>query len=593
MKNKSDNCYIYTRVSTSMQVDGYSLDAQKDKLRKYAEFQNLTIVGEYCDEGKSGKSIEGRPEFLRMLQDIESEKDEVAFVLVFKLSRFGRNAADVLTSLQRMQDYGANLICVEDGIDSSKDSGKLMISVLSAVAEIERENILVQTMEGRRQKAREGKWNGGFAPYGYKLEDGNLVIADDEAEVIRIIYDKYVHTTMGVAKIAIWLNTHGYVKKKRQNNTLDAFAATFVKGVLDNPVYCGKIAYGRRHNERVQGTRNQYHIVKQDDYMLYDGEHEAIVSEAIWLMAKAKREETGVKHPKTHSLEHEHILSGIVCCPVCGSGMYGNVNRKKKKGCSEYYRDYFYYQCKHRKEVDGHRCDYNKQWGQDIINGAVEEVIRKLVQNPTFADAIKEKIGGRIDAGELEKELLTIRKKLRMLIGTKDKLAQQIDHLAFDDPHYDRKFQDLQDRQNAAYDEIALAESELAETQQRIENVQKNRLSVERIYEYLKHFDKLYDKMSDLEKKEFMNSFIERVEIFPEKQPDGRILKHIDFKFPVYYNDQEFDSISWEPKTTGETVCLLVRTNGLHIDIDVCECNKSAKISMETTDVLEYGQEQF
>ena len=66
-----------------------------------------------------------------------------------------------------MQDFGVNLICVEDGIDSSKDSEKLMISVLSAVAEIERENILVQTMEGRKQKAREGKWNGGFTPYGY------------------------------------------------------------------------------------------------------------------------------------------------------------------------------------------------------------------------------------------------------------------------------------------------------------------------------------------------------------------------------------------------------------------------------------------
>ena len=94
---KRMKCYIYTRVSTSMQVDGYSLDAQKDKLRKYAEFQNMLVAGEYCDEGKSGKNIEGRPEFLRMLRDIESGKDGVSFVLVFKLSRFGRNAADVLT----------------------------------------------------------------------------------------------------------------------------------------------------------------------------------------------------------------------------------------------------------------------------------------------------------------------------------------------------------------------------------------------------------------------------------------------------------------------------------------------------------------
>ena len=178
---KQQKCYIYTRASTSMQVEGYSLDAQKDKLRKYADYQEMSIVGEYSDEGKSGKSVEGRPQFKQMLADVESGKDNVDYVLVFKLSRFGRNAADVLSSLQKMQDYGVNLICVEDGIDSSKDVGKLMISVLSAVAEIERENILVQTMEGRRQKAREGRWNGGFAPYGYQLVNGELIIAEDEA----------------------------------------------------------------------------------------------------------------------------------------------------------------------------------------------------------------------------------------------------------------------------------------------------------------------------------------------------------------------------------------------------------------------------
>jgi len=225
---KKRRCYIYTRVSTSMQVEGYSLEAQKERLRKYADFQEMVIVGEYSDEGKSGKSIEGRQEFMQMLRDIEEGKDRVEFVLVYKLSRFGRNAADVLNSLQRMQDFGVNLICVEDGIDSSKDSGKLMISVLSAVAEIERENILVQTMEGRRQKARDGKWNGGFAPYGYKLLNGELEIAEDEAEIIRIIFDKYIHTNMGVNGIAAYLNEHGYKKKKRQNNTLDAFATSFI-----------------------------------------------------------------------------------------------------------------------------------------------------------------------------------------------------------------------------------------------------------------------------------------------------------------------------------------------------------------------------
>ena len=91
--NKKIKCDTYTRVSTTMQVDGYSLDAQKEKLKRYAEFQNMEIVNEYSDEGKSGKSVEGRPEFQRMLDNIENGTDEVQFVLVFKLSRFGRNRA--------------------------------------------------------------------------------------------------------------------------------------------------------------------------------------------------------------------------------------------------------------------------------------------------------------------------------------------------------------------------------------------------------------------------------------------------------------------------------------------------------------------
>ncbi|MBQ9824607.1 MAG: recombinase family protein, partial [Solobacterium sp.] len=136
------------------------------------------------------------------------------------------------------------------GIGSSKDAGKLMIAVLSAVAEIDRENIRAQTMAGREQKAREGKWNGGFAPYGYQLTNGELQIAEDEVEVIRIIYDRYIHTNEGINGVASYLNKHGYVKKMRQNNTIPGFSAHFVKNVLDNPIYMGKIAFGRHKTEK-------------------------------------------------------------------------------------------------------------------------------------------------------------------------------------------------------------------------------------------------------------------------------------------------------------------------------------------------------
>ena len=511
-----------------------------------------------------------------MLQDIEDCKDDVSYVLVFKLSRFGRNAADVLNSLQLMQDFGVNLICVEDGINSAKESGKLMISILSAVAELERENILVQTMEGRRQKAREGKWNGGFAPYGYKLVDGSLAIAEDEAEMIRLIFDKYIHTDMGANGVAEYLNNHGYKKKQRQNNTLTTFAPSFIKGVLDNPVYMGKLAYGRRATEKIQGTRNEFHVVKQEEFPIYDGEHDAIISEEDFMLAKEKRERTGFKREKTHSLEHEHILSGILKCPVCGGSMYANVNRKKKSDGS-YYKDFFYYACKHRIKLDGHHCDYHRQWGQDKVNAAVEETVKKMVNNPKFRAALKDKIGANVDASELKTERESYRKSLQQCIGAKNKLAAQIDALDITDKHYDRKYQDMQDRLDLLYDQMGDIEEKIETMNKRIDNLLKERLSADTIYKVLIQFDKLYDNFTDLEKKKFMQSFIEEVQIYEQPKENGRFLKSISFAFPVYYNDKEFTTIAfgedalkeyadnltkenlvgWDKEITDETVCIL------------------------------------
>lgn len=551
-------CYIYTRVSTAMQVDGFSLKAQREKLYSYAQYQNLEVVGEFSDEGKSGKNIKDRIQFQEMLSRIKDRTDNVSFVLVFKLSRFGRNAADVLNSLQIMQDNGVNLICVEDGIDSSKDSGKLMISVLSAVAEIERENINVQTMAGRNQKAREGKWNGGFAPYGYRLDNGELIVNDEEAEIVKMIFDKYVHTTMGMGAIAMYLNQHGYRKELRKNNKLDTFSSTFIKSVLDNPIYNGKIAYGRRKKEKINGTRNEYHIVKQKDYMLVEGIHDKIIEDDIWELAQRKRKQTGVVNIKTHSLEHEHILSSILKCPVCGSPMYGNVNRKKNKD-GEYYRDYFYYACKHRKVADGVTCDYKKQWGEDIINAAVEQFIKQLVNNPKFKSALEKKIGSKIDVTEIEKEIETLNKTRNQYIGAKSRLGKQMDSLDINDRFYNQKYADMEERLNDLYEQIESVDNDLAILNQRIVNVTQNKLSSESVYRILACFDKLYDKFTDKEKKQFLNAFIERVDIYPERQENGGILKHIKFKFPVYYGGEMCSDFGWDEKSHGECVVLMSR----------------------------------
>ena len=143
-------------------------------------------------------------------------------------------------------------------------------------------------MEGRIQKAREGKWNGGFAPYGYTLEKGKLFVNEEEAEAIRIIFDKYVHTDMGANGLAKYLANHGIGKIQRQNGKNPLFDAALIRRILKNPVYCGKIAYGRRRTEKVHGTRNDYRLVEQDNYLLVDGMHEALVSEELWHDAQVK-----------------------------------------------------------------------------------------------------------------------------------------------------------------------------------------------------------------------------------------------------------------------------------------------------------------
>ena len=241
---KGKRCYIYTRVSTAMQIEGYSLDAQEKKLLEYARLNEMTVIRKYCDEGKSGKSTSGRPEFLKMMDDIDAGKDAVSYVLVFKLSRFGRNTKDVLVNLEAMQANDVNLICVEDGIDSSNEAGKLIISVLASVAEIERENISVQTLAGRREKASKGLWNGGKAPYGYKLVKGKgtLEIKEDEAEIVREIFNKYVYEGSSADKISEYLNSR-YKRVPIQKHDLSLFTASFVRKILDNDTYAGYITY--------------------------------------------------------------------------------------------------------------------------------------------------------------------------------------------------------------------------------------------------------------------------------------------------------------------------------------------------------------
>lgn len=557
MKVKQPKVYTYTRVSTAMQIDGYSLEAQKARMKAFSDFNSYEIVGEYEDAGKSGKSIEGRIQFNQMMEDIKSGKDGVSFVLVFKLSRFGRNAADVLSTLQVMQDFGVNLICVEDGIDSSKDAGKLMISVLSAVAEIERENIRVQTMEGRIQKAREGRWNGGFAPYGYRLVDGKLVINEEEAEAIRIIFEQYTTTDTGANGIAKYLENHGIRKIQRQNGKNPLFDAHLIRLILRNPVYCGKIAYGRRRTEKVHGTRNDYRLVEQENYLLVDGIHEGLVSEEVWQTAQVKllAQAEKYEHVDRSQNERTHLLTGIVKCPACGAGMYANKSIKYRKDGTKY-KDFFYYACKHRTMIRGHKCNYKKQINEELLDDAVAEVIVKLVSNPKFAAMMQEKINMKVDTAAIDQEIANYEKQLRQSYSIKSKLMEEIDSLDPDDRHYIKRKADLDDRLYKMYDRIEEIESQLITARAKKQAIEAEKLTGDNIYKVLIYFEKLYALMNEVERRQLIEALILEIQIYEERQPNGQWLKSIKFKLPIIEQDM---NLSLDNDKQVETVCLLTR----------------------------------
>lgn len=558
MKKKDKiKVYLYTRVSTAIQVDGYSLDAQKAKMKAFCEYNDYEIAGEYEDAGISGKSIENRIAFSRMMDDIKTGKDNVAFVLVFKLSRFGRNAADTLSSLQTMQDYDVNLICVEDGIDSSKDAGKLMISVLSAVAEIERENIRVQTMEGRMQKAREGKWNGGFAPYGYKLVDGALVINEEEAVAIRTIFDLNVNHGMGASGIARYLDNHGISKMPRQNGKSPLFNAALIKRIIKNPVYCGKIAYGRRRTEKVHGTRNEYHLVNHDDYILVDGKHEALVTDEVWEQAQIIREGNAEKYKRHNRVEDEtiHLLSGIVKCPICGAGMYANKCTKRKKDGS-FYKHFYYYGCKHRRKDRGYKCDYKKQVNEEVLDSAVLEIISEMVQNKKVASNLKKLINTKVDVSELDKEIETLGKQLRQCNSKRDVILNDIDNLDVDDKHYTRRKADLENSLYKIYDKIEELENLIMDARAKRKTVIADKMSVDNVYKAIIYIDKYIDKMDQQERRDFIEQIISEVNIYEDKTPEGQWIKSVKFRLPLITEDI---SIGLDKDDHVETVVLLTK----------------------------------
>ena len=459
-----------------------------------------------------------------------------------------------------IQTYDVNLICIEEGIDSSQTSGKLLISVLSAVAEIERENILEQTMNGRREKARQGKWNGGPAPYGYMIKDNMLCVNEDEAELVRLIYDKYVNTNIGYTGIAKYLNMQGIKKSVRTEKMIEQCSAHFVSLVLTNPVYCGKIAYGRRTLEKVKGKKNHYKRINASEYINVKGLHEPIISEELWNKAQEKRKATGRKLASKYGKDRTHLLTGLLKCPVCGGPMYANRHCWTKKDGT--YKEVGYYVCGRNKLDRGKFCEYKADLKKSVIEPLVIEAIKEVVSDKYFAKAIEAHIGNIGKDDKIDKEIANFENRLSEIELNKARLEKEIDTLPADVKFRDKKLHDMNLRLDGMYEVMAEIEESIADARLRKKAMEEEAITLENIRKILLNFTELFDIMEEDEQKNLLTYLVKEIQLNPNWESKSP-LKYIEFNFPIYRNGEEVRKFMCESDSNVETLVVLSRKSGV------------------------------
>lgn len=134
-----------------------------------------------------------------------------------------------------------------------------------------------------------------------------------------------------------------------------------------------------------------------------------------------------------------------------------------------------------------------------------------------------------------------------------------MDNLYVSDEYYDKKYKDMQVRLDKLYDEIEEIETFIEAVETRLYNIKQEKISGDNVYQFLLFFDNLYDRFTDMEKKIFMKSFLEEGNIYEAEQEDGRILRSLKFRFPVFFNEQELYELDWDNESTVESVLLMRR----------------------------------
>jgi len=311
--------YGYVRVSTDKQEE-LSPDSQAKLLKDFAHKNGIIISKIFYELGVSGRKAEKRPEFQKMIAMAKSSDHPVDAILVWKFSRFARNQEEsiVYKSLLKKK-HNVDVISVSEPLVDGP-FGSLIERIIEWMDEYYSVRLSGEVTRGMTEKAKRGGYQA-RPPLGYRIAERGKppVIVEEEAEIIRIIFQKYALEGMGMFDIARYLNLCGFKTSHGKE-----FERRSVEYILENPTYCGMIRWNRTVNETNE-------IRPKDEWIIADGQQPAIIPKELFDRAAARRNMEYKPRGSRPSSTYRHWLSGLVKCPVCGRTMIAKkiVNGKR------------------------------------------------------------------------------------------------------------------------------------------------------------------------------------------------------------------------------------------------------------------------
>ena len=314
--NRKLRVAAYARVSTMGAEQLNSYESQKkyyyEKINNNPEWQYVDI---YADEGISGTTDYRRASFMKMIQDALSGK--IDLILTKSISRFGRNTMDVLKNVRLLRDSNVAVLFEENNLNTlDTKTSEMLLTTLSAVAQQESENISEHVKLGLQMKMNRGELIGFNRCYGYRNENDKLVIIDEEAEVVKFIFDKYCdgHGANGIAKM---LTEQGIKSPKGNNKWNDST----IRGILRNEKYKGDVLQGKTYTADPLSHKRYKNLGEADQFYVSE-HHEPIISpEKFDMVQEILKERCGARANgrRIGNVGRKFAFSSRIRCGFCGN----------------------------------------------------------------------------------------------------------------------------------------------------------------------------------------------------------------------------------------------------------------------------------